>query len=336
MLCYALLSGPSRRRLAADPWLAHFDWIFPDPGDPAVCPGADLVVVEGGLVDARWRAALAGLRCRCWCFDGAGEWDWPAPVEVFRGAFDPEVLGDRLMAWLWVDGHADPTCFAGHAMALTNGRLSFRTVAPSRYLLQMTVSPTAEVGGDVALYLESPGRALVVLADAIGHGADAALDAALFVLGAMRELAPGSLTAAQLARLCRFLAERVAIGRFVAAACIDVDLAAGRVRLVNAGMPDILCLDAGGAPQRYPASQPPLGLGVCPGAEVRELALVPDSLWVMCSDGVDGEALRRTLGRMPSCALPGDDCRVLACPLCKSAQTDDDASQIIVRIPSFQ
>lgn len=336
MLCYALLSGPSRRRLAADAWLAHFDWILLDPADDTGCPGAALVVVESGLADARWRRALAGLPCRCWCFDGADGWDWPATVEVFRTAFDPEVLGDRLMAWLWVDRHADPTCFAGHAMVLTNGRLSFRTVAPSRYLLQMTVSPTAEIGGDVALYLESPGRALVVLADAIGHGADAALDAALFVLGAMRELAPGVLAAAPLARLCRFLAGRIAVGRFVAAACIDFDLAAGRVRLVNAGMPDILCLDAGGALQRFPASLPPLGLGICPGAEVHELALVPDSLWVLCSDGVDGEALRRTLSRLPTCLSPGDDCGVLACPLCKSVQTDDDASQIIVRIPAAQ
>lgn len=334
-----LVSADTWQQMVADPWLSQFDWVCLDAAAPFDTGCIDLLVLDLSCLPV-W-PSLSTLGCPCWCFSaGHGCWDLPPEVDAFASAVDLEVLSARLMAWLWLSDVLTPACFAGLSLALTNGRLSFRTIEPSRYLMQMSVSPTAEVGGDVALYFESGTRILVVLADAIGHGDEAALDAAQFVLSVVRHIVPSTLCHQSLQRLCASMSRQLASGRFVAAAFVEFDRSSGEVRLVNAGMPDILLLQHGQLTQRFFSSQTPLGLADCPGATLTTLPLLSCCQWVMHSDGVDADALQQSLCFAMDQLAAGDSCSVacstaVASPLLKTRQITDDASQIIVGIPDF-
>ena len=168
MLIAALVSSDAWQKIQADPWLALFDWLLLSDVTELTDCKSDLLVLEAGQIPS---ATPLGLPPQpCWCFDaGPHCWRLSSEVDVFDAPLDVEVLGMRLMAWMWLNNDLTPACFAGLSVSLTNGRLSFSTVEPTHYLMQMSVHPTAGVGGDVALYIESGARTLVVLADAIGH-----------------------------------------------------------------------------------------------------------------------------------------------------------------------
>jgi hypothetical protein len=334
-LC-ALVSEEARQRICEDPWLSLFDWTFLCDVASAYSHAPDLLVLEAcAMTDM---PAGGGLPAPCWCFGADGfDPDVSGDIEFFGASLDAAVLGDRLAALLWLHGKLVPACFAGVPLALTNGRLSFQTVSRLRYLLQMTVTPTAEVGGDVALYFESDSRTLVVLGDAIGHGEDAALDAAQFALGVVRHVFPSGLSCNSLQALHEALLRRLARGRFVAASFIEFDRLAGTVRLLNAGMPDIALLRPDSAPERFPSTQPPFGVpGALPG-DILTRVLTAGCRWALHSDGADGGALLDSLAAV-DCHRPDgrpciDTCRLGGCTsVHRSPEVADDASQIIVCI----
>jgi len=339
MLIAALVSSDAWQKIQADPWLALFDWLLLSDVTELTDCKSDLLVLEAGQIPS---ATPLGLPPQpCWCFDaGPHCWRLSSEVDVFDAPLDVEVLGMRLMAWMWLNNDLTPACFAGLSVSLTNGRLSFSTVEPTHYLMQMSVHPTAGVGGDVALYIESGARTLVVLADAIGHGDEAALDAAQFVLAVVRYIVPSRLNPQNIERLCRRLSRQIACGRFVAAAFIEFDRARREVRLLNAGMPDILSLRHGKLAQSYPSTQLPLGLSRCPNIDIHQQPLSACSQWVLYSDGVDSSALRQSLRLTLATLFTSSDCletcsTAVALPLLKTREVNDDASQIIVGIPNF-
>jgi hypothetical protein len=334
----ALVTERVRRELAGDPWLASLDWHFlPNVAAlPGVAP--DLLIIESECLPAPWPEQ--GFGCLCWAFGVSGANRHASETtEIFRAPLDIRVLADRLLAWMWVADRLTPACFAGLDLSLANGRLSFTSTGRSLCPMQMTVRPFAGIGGDVALYYQDRSRILVVLADAIGHGEEAALDAAQFVLAVVRHIVPVSLSLPSLGRLCDSLSHQLTNGRFVAAALLDMDLRHGRAALVNAGMPDVLRLRHGEPEAFFPSRQPPLGLAGCPEATVLTMPLEADTQWVFCSDGVDGTALRAALKSLrahePDSILGLEALLTESgVPLHLCCDIEDDASQIILCIPA--
>jgi len=338
MRLYALVSETTRRQIGADPWLSSFAWQFIDePGEVPTAPSS-LLVLEAGQLSAS--CTLDGLGCACWCFGvETPEKAFPPHCDLFAQPLDTAWLGDRLLAWMWVEGELSPACLAGAALTLANGRLSVATVPLNTRAVQIAVSPTDLVGGDMALYWRQGDRALAVLADAIGHGDIAALDVAQFMLDVVRLLRTAHLSPDALTQLCRHQAARLARGRFVAAALVEMDFTAGTLAVVNAGMPPVLCLRAGQSLMTYPSTQPPLGLADCPCPIVQVAPLRPGHQWLLASDGADVAALCRELAAVEfvdlaqgaSKAHPSFSMRTI--PIAKAPGIVDDASQIVLFIP---
>jgi hypothetical protein len=336
MLIGVLISCESLQRIAADPWLSQLDWlVLTDAAQLNSCQ-VDLLLLEDGCFSPDVDLDL--LLTPCWCFAaGSRCWDYAPAVDTFAGELEPQALGQRLLAWLWLANQVIPSCFTRQQLVLTNGRLSLRTFDPAPGLLQMSVCPAGSVGGDVVLYLEREGRTLVVLADAIGHGDDAALDAAVFALAVIDSLGCGPLNQASVQNLNQALMRQLGCGRFVAASFLDFDLVRREVHLLNAGMPDVLSLSRGGQVERYPATHPPLGLPMIPGFGLQRLPLSSFSQWVSCSDGVDTAALLRALRLAQIDTALYDNCingsaMAVALPIRKVSCADDDAAQVIVGI----
>jgi hypothetical protein len=334
----ALVTEQTRQAWAEECWLASLDWTFLSSAAEAAVVHPDLLIVEAVDQSAPW--PKGGFGCPSWVFGVAGaHWDVPECVDVFERPLDLRGLSERLLAWMWVTGQVSPACFAGLDLTLANGRLSFASSGRSLCPMQMSVRPSADVGGDVALYYQDCSRILVVLADAIGHGEEAALDAAQFVLAVVRHLVPSTLSPPALRNLCASLTDCLTRGRFVAAAALDLDLRHGRVALINAGMPDVLRLRHGDPEAFFPSRQPPLGLGGVSDPIILSMSLEADTQWVLCSDGVDGTALRHTLKTLHA-QLDDSPIGLEAMlaesivPLHPSGDADDDASQIILCIPS--
>ncbi|TDR71057.1 PP2C family protein-serine/threonine phosphatase [Paludibacterium purpuratum] len=335
MQLYALVSEATRRRMGVDPWLSCFEWHFIEhPGAVPTTGMAALFVLEGDLLPSG--QALRDIACPCWCFAvSARVWDLPPHFDLFESPLDIARLGDRLLAWMWVEGELSPACVAGLTLSLLNGCMSLTTREPDSDQVQMAVSPTDAVGGDMALYWQRPGRDLAVLADAIGHGDTAALDVAQFMLDVLRLLRDASLSSTSLAQLCHSQTARLAWGRFVAVAVVELNREAATLTLANAGMPAILVLQSGRPMATYASMQPPLGLAACPEPPLYTVPLLPATQWVLTSDGVDAAALCDSLTDFDLTQQSDNQSVSLlfqGIPLKKSTGILDDASQIVLFI----
>lgn len=146
-----------------------------------------------------------------------------------------------------------------------------------------------EIGGDYfdAIRLGER-RILLVIADVSGKGAAAALVMASFQ-SAVRLLAATEATLTGIAEKIQRLMEQQQTGRYVTAAFVDLDLAAGQLRYLNAGhLAPMLVSD--GALTRLDATAVPLGL--LPGAAFAEAALpLPASATLLLyTDGITERA----------------------------------------------
>jgi hypothetical protein len=336
VLIGSLVSAETRMRIAADPWLNQYDWIELASASGLFNCHVDLLLLEAdslpGDID------LEQLSTPCWCFAaGARCWSFPHTVEAFSAPLDLSVLHQRLLAWRWLSGELVPACFSGHALMLKNGSLSFLSLDTPPVHLQVSVCPAGSVGGDIVLYVEQAGCNLLILADAIGHGAAAALDAALFALAVVQYLLPAGLTPEGIQCLNQSLIKLLGCGHFVAAAMIELDSVHGEIHLLNAGMPDVFHLAKGLSPQAYPAQHSPLGLPLVTDPCLLTLPLSGPAQWLICSDGVDSAALLRIwhLAQIDSTlydncigevGYPGHP------PMLKVSEAEDDAAQVIVGI----
>lgn len=131
--------------------------------------------------------------------------------------------------------------------------------------LHYWLMPANNFSGDIVAAIRSTrGRRYALLADATGHGLTAAISA-LPVLSIFYSLAEDDAHLADLVReINSQLCQSMPVGRFVAAALVCIDEAAGSGEIWVGGVPDALLLDSRGEVlQRFPSRH--IALGVVDG-----------------------------------------------------------------------
>jgi sigma-B regulation protein RsbU (phosphoserine phosphatase) len=150
--------------------------------------------------------------------------------------------------------------------------------------------PCETLGGDFYDLARRSDCALLLVADVMGHGVEAAL-ITMLVKAVFQETAestgePGELLTQMNARLHRIIPEYA----FVAATVVRLELAGPEMRIANAGMPYAFVLVA--SERRVTEVRldgRPLGLLECDGQdpyEVRRLSMAPGDVLLIASDGI--------------------------------------------------
>lgn len=166
----------------------------------------------------------------------------------------------------------------------------FRSDLMQQAGVKYSVSPASNFSGDMVLAARAPSGCLyAILADATGHG----LAAAVSVLPMVQEfyrLVELSTPLGNLIESINFLlANSLPLGRFVAAAVVCVDEAAGRGEVWVGGVPDVLLFDqAGHLVRRFASNNLPLGIqrasdGLC---DVERFSWQQAGQLMLLSDGV--------------------------------------------------
>ena len=167
----------------------------------------------------------------------------------------------------------------------------FNRIDPRAALyLQHWVSPAIEFSGDTISAARSPdGTVWVMLADNVGHGLPAALNA-IPVTRAFQAIAAKGLNPATMVReLNRTVRAHLADSSIVAATIARVSAADGVVEVWNGGNPRVLLLDATGAvAHAFVPHQPALGVREDSELDTRfeTVRLSPGLQLVMASDGL--------------------------------------------------
>lgn len=327
MLIQALVSPATRAAILADDWLATLEWCFEAGTVPA-----DLLIIEP-LFAAFPEALPPGTPV--WMYRETPErWDAVPCGDSFVLPLDPVALAVRLLAMLWCRGELLPVCLSGVPLRLENGIVSLVTghsrLPAAAAFIDWQVVPLGKFGGDMALQVDFPGRTLLVLADAIGHGEKAALNAVVFGVLLVQCFLPQPFGVTALHSLDQWVTRCIEPGGFVAAAFLDVNWHSCQVQTFNAGMPDILLARPEYGLERFPSQAPPFGFGQAGTAAPRAShALQPRSYWILSSDGIDDSALRRHVAADGFFSRTAESRGEGGIPLVRSIQADDDASHII-------
>lgn len=133
---------------------------------------------------------------------------------------------------------------------------------PAETCVRHWTRPVNTFNGDIIAYARSPkGLVYILFADAAGHGLPAAI-CAVPILPLFYRLVEMCLPIEAIARnLNKTLKTTLPDGRFVSACLTSFNPGDGHVRLWNAGMPDVLHVDAhGNVLRRYESRNPPLGI----------------------------------------------------------------------------
>lgn len=297
-----------------EPVLAGFEWRFCAPGEVPDEPVALAVSDDLGRLPTGWAESP---HCDIWLFSPeVRPWAVSAKVACLPAIPDPSRMADRLVAWFWVRGLAVPIVMAGCRLELINGLASVK-VGPAAWQEDakecshaMHVMSSGASGGDLAMHMNRNGLDLFVLADALGKGVRAALDAAMFAEGVVRLLKHRPLCDETVRALDEYMRGRLASPRFVAAILIEFDWKQNVVRLANAGMPSLLALPADGMLKEFLSDGPPFGV---PGllASCSELPLHGSCVWLMTSDGVAESVRQRSLCRIAE-SLGGESAESLS------------------------
>jgi CheY-like chemotaxis protein len=128
--------------------------------------------------------------------------------------------------------------------------------------VQYSLSPAAIANGDLVLAGCTPhGRQHVMLGDFTGHGLAAAIGA-LPVADVFSAMTSKGFGIAEIAgEINTKLHTKLPTGHFLAACLLEYDMAAGRVSVLNAGVPDVLLVPAGpGSVRSAGAENLPLGI----------------------------------------------------------------------------
>jgi len=171
------------------------------------------------------------------------------------------------------------------------------------YEWQVYYATSTHAGGDYYDFFELPdGRVGILLGDASGHGAPAAVLMAM--MRVLLHTSDEALTPPDrvLARLSRQLAQTVPLGRFATACYAVLDPSSGRIDFSLAGHPPPLLLrGADGALEELPMlGGPPLGLFPERPFTAGAIEMHPGDTLVAYTDGV-------TEGMSPTRALFGED-----------------------------
>lgn len=315
MQIHAWVAPELAQQWALDPILAGFEWRFCAPSEAPTEPVALALADDLSRLPAGWAEAP---HCDIWLFSSeVRPWAVSAKVACLPSVPDAARIADRLVAWFWVRGLAVPTVLAGCTLELINGLASVKVGRPEEGAKEcshaMHVMSSGASGGDLALHMSRGGLDIFVLADALGKGVRAALDAAMFAEGVVRLLKQRPLGNETVRALDEYMRVRLASPRFVAAILIEFDWQRNVVRLANAGMPSLLALPAGGMLKEFVSDGPPFGV---PGllASCIELPLQEECIWLMTSDGVAERVRQRSLLRIAE-SLSGESAESISSAL---------------------
>lgn len=148
--------------------------------------------------------------------------------------------------------------------------------------------PLEKTGGDLVLAARRPdgGRYLMVT-DFTGHGLPAAIAGSLVAYMFYSMTARGCCAEELLLEINRVLQQKLPVHVFMAAALAEVPAAGGRLRLWNAGMPDVLLRRADGQWQRLESQLLALGIvDELDASAAQESAFVAGDCCFLFSDGI--------------------------------------------------
>jgi sigma-B regulation protein RsbU (phosphoserine phosphatase) len=153
--------------------------------------------------------------------------------------------------------------------------------------------PARQIGGDYYGLMERPGgRLLTVVADVSGKGMPAALlvsnlhSALDLLLDQEGPLEDRGLGTDLVQRLNRHVLDSSLPNKFITLLLVELDLATGQARYLNAGHNPALLLSAGGGLEYLEASGPPVGLLPEATYRVDTVSLCPGDLLCLYSDGI--------------------------------------------------
>lgn len=338
----AVLSGPVRAAILADPWLSGLEWVFCTDIDQALQETAPLVILQQASMDSEWR--VRPTLSTVWAWGG-----WPDGPEsnpqrwvALPGEFCLDVLRDRLLAWLWLQGVCCP-CWGALPLAVevVDGSLSLTSGGKMAALAwEHALVPVGRVGGDVLVRVDTPAHTWLVLGDAAGHGEVAALEAALLALAVVACCRGGSLTAQNMEQLNTFLFARIELHRFVAAVVVEINWASGELRWLNAGLPAVLLFSPGQAPQSYPSSSYPFGVSSnLPATTIHRVPMDRCLQLLIHSDGMTEPAAQQLLSAaIGRCETDPVACSCCVCPsdiaLSYTSPVGDDMSCVTFSLPA--
>lgn len=145
--------------------------------------------------------------------------------------------------------------------------------------------PSREVGGDFYdFYAPGPGRLLVALGDASGHGLDSSMVSSMAKSALYTQISAGHELARSMGELNRMMCDTLGRRRFMTLALLEIDLERRRLSWVNAGQ--VFPLLRRGADIRE-LEQPgyPLGVRRDRTYPTQELELEPGDLLLLLTDG---------------------------------------------------
>jgi serine phosphatase RsbU (regulator of sigma subunit) len=161
------------------------------------------------------------------------------------------------------------------------------TVGTERVVVSAMLEPAYDVGGDLVDYAINGDVAHVAVFDAMGHGLQASLLAALAVGVYRNARRAGHGLAAIAAQIDQAVGSQFGDDSFVTALLCELDLVGGLLRWVNAAHPPPLLIRSGHVVKTLDApAGPPLGPRLTPRVRVHEEALQPGDRLLAYTDGV--------------------------------------------------
>ncbi|GAC1442373.1 MAG: PP2C family protein-serine/threonine phosphatase [Mycobacteriales bacterium] len=161
-----------------------------------------------------------------------------------------------------------------------------RAFATDRFSIAGQLIPAYEVGGDCYDYNVDVAHLDLSSLDAMGHGVQASLLAALTTAVMRNARRAGDGPVAQIAQADRQLLERFGGDQFVTALAMRLDLADGTLETVNAGHPQPWRVRDGRASQVDLAPQLPVGMFEATSYRPQTFRLEPGDRLVIVTDGV--------------------------------------------------
>lgn len=145
--------------------------------------------------------------------------------------------------------------------------------------------PSSEVGGDFYdFYAPGPGRLLVAVGDASGHGLDSSMVSSMAKSALYTQISAGHDLARSMAEINRMMCDTLGRRRFMTLALLEIDLERRRLTWVNAGQ--VFPLLRRGADVRE-LEQPgyPLGVRRERAYPVQQVEIEPGDLLLLLTDG---------------------------------------------------
>jgi len=154
------------------------------------------------------------------------------------------------------------------------------------FRLAGSLEPAYDIGGDNFDYAIDGDRLTVSISDAMGHGLRASLCATLAVTAMRNCRRAGRGLLEQVEVADQALYEQFGGDIFVTSLVLEIDVATGEGRAINAGHPPAWCQAPRSTEILELPPDPPLGMFADSTYQVRPLTLVPEDRLVLITDGI--------------------------------------------------